>query len=743
MNHTDDEFVVDKDRQNLLYSSFLSDDNSKFEGNEGESTGAANILLDMLCATSTSLPYLGLLDEVGVPLESIFKGLSSSHNQDIYNCKVTSSVRDEIKSDSQQSIDRFRFFPGDFLSFFDVVFDEILNNPLLRVVLISPHVMRHSEEYIIEKSQTAITVIIGYDVLRSQPCITLSCQSYLKLVASLERHIIIGSSILSFMRSILAPAVRAKISVPLTSTAFNDHGNIEFAKMASSICSADPSMRLKIISNTCLKKNLSAFVTTTYDIIQQVLLMSSMKSKRLKSEQHHVEGSGRLGTARHFLASYLSDSAIERQRLLIGSCSHWIVCILSFLAVSLQQDSYPPLMASINQEALFSSQHNMLDENQESIRLCSDSFIEKCCFILIFSFNVECDSKLKDKSAAIDDRRAAINLTDQLRTVIQDIKTPQPNGVESHFLVLHRKLKENTTSTIAHSQYRYLLIRIVIHIVCMNFFRCSHIISSSAETLEDTDSTSVLTVDKHVDCKNKDSMLSIAHRLLDDFFLLCCEALRSGNAGEISVVLTSVADLLNCADSLSLFSNSDDKDTNKRECEDFTEDRKLFESDKKGEINENEGYQKKFTLLEEEHLLFAQELCWTSIEKLISKNHLGNDKGSIVIEESNSEKMKTGIDNPNNHDSFSFRNKESQYSESRTQIDSESLHDYFRDNGSTLNGRSQSTFATFLALSNAAGMSSLNLNSDGNTSNISDSLRKSILSTNFLLQFRLGLEKTI
>lgn len=253
--------------QGLLSSFFLSVDSD--QSSKGSCSEAANSLLDVLrvSTVTTSVSYFGLLNDLGVSLETLMKGFFTSRKQSILNHKSI-----DCNMTSHRKTYRIIFHPDNFISFFHFVFEELSQQPLLRVIMRSPSVMIQSEEFVVERTQVSILIIIGENVLFSQTFITMAFKTFSTLINN-HNSLIYGTtsfSIFNFIQSILSLAMRNGIQVASTSIP-PLHLHQENQPISTS-CPSFPLLSIEI-------SNLLQFVNDTYTTIQDMLLVCDKRAQ--------------------------------------------------------------------------------------------------------------------------------------------------------------------------------------------------------------------------------------------------------------------------------------------------------------------------------------------------------------------------------------------------------------------------------------------------------------------------------
>jgi hypothetical protein len=502
--------------QGLLSSFFLSVDNdqsTKCNGSEVE-----NSLIDILrvAPVTTSVSYFGLLNDMGVPLEALMKGLFDNREQKFQNHNLIDGNMRDIDRLRHRKTYRIIFHPDEYMSFFLFIFHELTHQPLLRVIMRSPAVMIQSEEFFVEKTQASMLINIGENVLSSQIFITMAFKAY----STLMKNGTTSSSIFSFIQSILAPATRSGIHVVSTSIPPLPLCKYQEDQFISTSCPRFPLLSIEI-SSSYKEKNLLQFVNATYTAIQNMLLVCDKRAQM--QDKNDIQSS----KSQQMLSSFISNSAVERLRILIGVCSHWVECIISYLAVRLQHSS------------------STISKSKDSLQL--DLFIEKCCFILMFAFN--CGSVVNN-SASNGYKISATCFSDHLKLFFQDFTHPPSNG-EGCLSRTWRSLNDGLKSRSSNIQYRLLFLRVIVSTIVVNYYH--HSIRIAKQSMPNL--TQNVISDPHI----------LSTRLLiDDFFSLCCEILKSGDSDQIDIALTSTAALLNGAESFTvpIDGNNNDSDSN-------------------------------------------------------------------------------------------------------------------------------------------------------------------------------------
>lgn len=509
--------------QELLSSFFLSVDNdqsTKCNGSE-----VANSLLDTLRVSpdTASVSYFGLLNDMGVPLEALMKGVFDNREQKFLNHNlIDCNMRDNDRLRHRKTF-RIIFHPDEYMSFFLFLFHELTQQPLLRVIMRSPAMMVQSEDFFVEKTHVSVLINIGENVLSSQIFITMAFKAYSTLMNDQDSEICgtISFSIFSFVQSILALATRTGKHVVLTSIPPLPLCKSEEDRLVSTSCPRFPLLSMEITSGYT-EKNLLQFVTATYTAIQNMLLVCDKRAQM--QDKNDIQ----LSKSQQMLSYFISNSAVERLRILIGVCSHWIECIISYVAVKLQDAS------------------STISESKNSLQLDSDLFIKKCCFIVMFAFNCESECNVVENVASSSHKISATCLSDQLKLFFQDFRHPSNERV--YLSRTWKSLSDGLKSQSSSIQYRLLFLRVIVSTIIANYYH--HSIRTAKKIIPSLTQNVI-----------SDAQIVSARLLIDNFFSLCCEILKNGDSDHIDIALTSISALLNGAESFTVPTDGSNNDS--------------------------------------------------------------------------------------------------------------------------------------------------------------------------------------
>ena len=497
---------------------------------EGELKYWAETLLDRFSSTP-SAPYLSLLGVMGLPVETVIDKLSGGREQIHLNSilvnnkagrsnieDVPSSLIINQKVNHSTSI-RLIFHPEDLPVFFKLIFNEILMQPLVRVNVLSPDRLSDSDEFIFEKKDHNVVLIIGSHLLNSQGCIMVATDTYFKYVyqSSIQISAAVGHKMMCVMRQILAPAIRRGARILK-----NPRGE-----------GATP---LSDSNETCLKfSSFDMVLFCGYSQSNLLHFVNDMSTRALACWNNGYHNQVK-GTNQNRLESYLSDLVTERLRLQLCAHSHWIPCVLSNLSVALVDRCGAGTCACGCE-----------------IEFRNESFLEKSCIILIFADNCElditesgiCVKKIGDNDIDNDNKDfqgrkckfTADFLLHQLRALLAG------DDVES-LSMLWRAIGDGLSGN--NLRFKYLLLRITVSIIHASLVRNVYDKQDKEENAHCTGYSEYSGIS-----------YSKVQGLINSLFTLCCNVLKEGVCSDIAVVLDVAGLLFDCAYRLTTVKNPD------------------------------------------------------------------------------------------------------------------------------------------------------------------------------------------
>ena len=279
-----------------LWSEFFSSCESPIDAGQRQSLSKSisENVIEKVFIPPPSASYLSLLSDMGVPVEKVIEKLSHGRQQAYYNDVLTnsavtiSSLRKSLEKNMlSPGPVRLKFHEDNLVQFFNIMFTNIFREPHLLIKLISPYILRDSDEFIYEKNKENIMITVGSNLCRSQTFLTIACKTYIDFISEDSSTIIpfpsalspvANSTVLRFLRYIRISANSS--CIPLVMNQRQDIINSYLSNISASnlMNITTATATADTVDNTsfgylltiCNENDLKRFVELIYDVIRGI-----------------------------------------------------------------------------------------------------------------------------------------------------------------------------------------------------------------------------------------------------------------------------------------------------------------------------------------------------------------------------------------------------------------------------------------------------------------------------------------